>query len=1051
MKLIRKTRLWSQQANSDKVYEVDLCEVGANRYVVNFRYGRRGSNLREGSKTVAPVTREEGEAIFDSLVVSKLNKGYQDSASQTPPGSTQTTQTTSQDAPGSRAETLLKHLDDTRNPKLNRLIWRVGELRLRAAVPRLQALAERTHKAGDALREYCLAWALGRCGDAAAVPTLTRLHNAGQSEAVRRIALLGLLALAEASEQDRLLAEIVQQLPATLRASLTDEEHLRAALHQHLAHTDAAGFVVLEQLYLLAGHYPVARSVLLQELRTVPLKPNYFQRIRHIFKMAEWRQDSTVFGLLTRRFETEPALFYRSAWGGDYVQVPGGGSQYVKLSKEIRKANSRLAYSNRTRDYLRRRAWRTLRRLGEVADDSYIEMALGVLLVMRDEDAQAARQSTIYRYDWSKPWPEARQVAARHTYEGYAAYLALNHILRGNSAHYYLSKSRRVWQKRDSSAGPEEREEAFPELWDRHPEALLQLLTKSRCEPVHVFAAKALRANQDYCTQLDTPSIALLLRQPYTITAELGLHLVRQRYTPEEPDLALLQALLDSELPAARQQALDWLDIARDALCSDTAFVTALLSSRFAEPRAWMAAQLPTLNLSRPQVEALITRVLTVLLQMRGTEPVHADIAQDISTALLHAFPQHLRSLGLEIIEDLLRHPLTEVQVLAGRLLLNHERGAETLPPAMFKALLEATAPEVQGIGVQLLGQLPDELLLQQHELLTGFCVAEAAELRQSAYSVAQALALRQPEYGQQLLMDLLPYVFRKEPVEGFHAELLALLQSQALANSVAALDRATVWRLLKARAKAAQTLGGHILQQHIRADELSVRQWAWLGDHPHLAVREWSRQAYSQHVEQIKQAAGDALRILDSEWDDTRAFAIDYFSTRFTAADWTPELLISICDSVRDDVQAFGRELISRFFEEASGADYLLKLSQHPSTSVQLFASNFLQGYAAGRPERLADLTPYFLTVLAQVNRSRTAKTRILRFLHQEALQDRAAALIAAPIFNRQSATAAITDKAACLEALRDIQQRYPDLELALTVKPVRQHARSRSGQPGV
>ena len=160
---------------------------------------------------------------------------------------------------------------------------------------------------------------------------------------------------------------------------------------------------------------------------------------------------------------------------------------------------------------------------------------------------------------------------------------------------------------------------------------------------------------------------------------------------------------------------------------------------------------------------------------------------------------------------------------------------------------------------------------------------------------------------------------------------------------------------------------------------------------------------------------------------------------------------MISICDSVRDDVQAFGRELISRFFEEASGADYLLKLSQHPSTSVQLFASNFLQGYAAGHPERLAALTPYFLTVLAQVNRSRTAKTRILRFLHQEALQDRAAALIAAPIFNRQSATAAITDKAACLEALRDIQQRYPDLELALTVKPVRQHARSRSGQPGV
>lgn len=1048
MKLIRKTRLWSQQANSDKVYEVDLCEVGTNRYVVNFRYGRRGGNLREGSKTVAPVTREEGEAIFDSLVVSKLNKGYQDSATQTPPDSTHTAPT--QDSADDRDKTLLKHLNDTRNPKLNRLIWRVGELRLRAAVPRLQTLAERTHTAGDALREYCVAWALGRCGDATAVPTLTRLHNAGQSEAVRRIALLGLLSLAEASEQDRLLTGISEQLPVSMRASLADEDRLRAALHQHLAHTDVNGYVVLEQLYLLAGRYPCARAVLLQELRTVPLKPNYFQRIRHIFKMAEWRPDSVVFGLLTQRFETEPALFYRSAWGGDYVQVPGGGSQYVKLSKEIRKANSRLAYSNRTRDYLRRRAWRTLRRLGEAADDSYIELALEVLLAMRDEDATATRQSTIYHYDWSKPWPEARQVAARHTYDGYAGYLVLNHILHGNSVHYFLSKSGRAWQRRDSCAGPEEREEAFPELWDRHPDALLQLLTNSRCEPVHVFAAKALRANQDYCARLDTASIALLLRQTYSITAELGLHLVRARYTPEEPDLALLQALLDSELPAARQQALDWLDSSRDALCSDSAFVAALLSSRFAEPRAWAAAQLPALDWSRPQAEALITRVLTVLLQMRGSEPVHAAIAQDISTALLGAFPQQLRSLGLEIIEDLLYHPLTEVQVLAGRLLLNHERGAETLPPAVFKALLEATAPEVQGIGIQLLGQLPDDILMQQQALLTGFCVAEAAELRQSAHPVAQGLVQRQPEYGQQLLLDLLPYVFRKEPVEGFHADILALLQSQALAGSVVALDRATVWRLLKARARAAQALGGHILQQHIQADELSVRQWAWLADHPHLAVREWARQAYRQHPEMIKQAAGEALRILDSEWDDTRAFAIDYFSTQFSAADWTPELLISICDSVRDDVQAFGRDLISRFFDEARGAEYLLKLSQHPSTSVQLFASNFLQAYAAGQPERLAALTPYFLTVLAQVNRSRTAKTRILRFLHQEALQDRAAALVAAPIFNRQSATAAMTDKATCLEALRDIQQHYPDLELALTVKPVRQYVRSRSGQHG-
>ena len=43
MRLIRQSLLWYKEGNSDKVYEIDLCEVGADKYVVNFRYGRRGA------------------------------------------------------------------------------------------------------------------------------------------------------------------------------------------------------------------------------------------------------------------------------------------------------------------------------------------------------------------------------------------------------------------------------------------------------------------------------------------------------------------------------------------------------------------------------------------------------------------------------------------------------------------------------------------------------------------------------------------------------------------------------------------------------------------------------------------------------------------------------------------------------------------------------------------------------------------------------------------------------------------------------------------------
>ena len=61
MQLIKRTTLHYQEGTSDKVYEVDLCLVGADRYVVNFRYGRRGATLKEGVKTEQPVTLAQAE------------------------------------------------------------------------------------------------------------------------------------------------------------------------------------------------------------------------------------------------------------------------------------------------------------------------------------------------------------------------------------------------------------------------------------------------------------------------------------------------------------------------------------------------------------------------------------------------------------------------------------------------------------------------------------------------------------------------------------------------------------------------------------------------------------------------------------------------------------------------------------------------------------------------------------------------------------------------------------------------------------------------------
>ena len=75
MKLIKKSRLWYRQEKSDKVYEVDLGELAGRkdeRYVVNFRYGRRANKLREGGKTPDPVDLATAETIFTSASYWKI-------------------------------------------------------------------------------------------------------------------------------------------------------------------------------------------------------------------------------------------------------------------------------------------------------------------------------------------------------------------------------------------------------------------------------------------------------------------------------------------------------------------------------------------------------------------------------------------------------------------------------------------------------------------------------------------------------------------------------------------------------------------------------------------------------------------------------------------------------------------------------------------------------------------------------------------------------------------------------------------------------------------
>ncbi len=84
MRLQQQETLYFQNTKSDKIYQVDLCEVTGGMYLVNFRYGRRGKPLREGTKTDQPVALAAAQNIFDKLVAEKTKKGYSASGTSVP-------------------------------------------------------------------------------------------------------------------------------------------------------------------------------------------------------------------------------------------------------------------------------------------------------------------------------------------------------------------------------------------------------------------------------------------------------------------------------------------------------------------------------------------------------------------------------------------------------------------------------------------------------------------------------------------------------------------------------------------------------------------------------------------------------------------------------------------------------------------------------------------------------------------------------------------------------------------------------------------------------
>ena len=992
MKLARQTKLHFQQGNSDKVYEVDLCEAGEGEFLVNFRYGRRDAALREGTKTPFPMSRSQAEAIFDALVTEKTAKGYKITAGTgTVAAQPKTARTQTPDSVDPRRVAIAKRLADEatgRAPKksrwkLSRVIWRAGAWKMTETADSIAALVPQMKSEIDF---WCAAWALGRCGEAKHSVVLELIAERAKSVPW----VLSMVAEARAA--------LLPDEPITL--DIPDLSRLEYELRS--GSLDEAG---QRELLLLASRQPALREVVHELVRCLPMQRGTMAFFRQVLKSAEFRLDAELYGQVVRRIEQSKA---------NPINYP------------VRKGAPPTVFPSKTRDYLRRRVVRNLQVMWESGDPAlFIPLATGVLVAFDDAVDSPQESSTVtYTYDRAT----RRSVEHRIWSPRYANRLGFTWLLRGAGGSVEMNALGTLWRCKPGQRGEAKgREEPFPDLWDQAPDAVMHLLRHARSAEAQRFALRVWRANPDFLEEADGGLIGDLLASWFPETVALGLEIARAKWDAAQPDLKLLLAMLDSPLEEARTQGVAWLRQAAAVLQGDGDFLAGVAFLAHEDARIGVREVLRAMPLSKSLREEVVARVLSGLLAL--DDEAAAGRATDW---LEFVAPEEVAALPEEHVAALAGHPLEACQLLAVRILL--KRGSLSgLPESLLMAALSSEHAAVRSLGMELLGKLRDDELAMRVETLAACAVSRHAELRNVAGALLKRAAVHDRDAARQLVEQWWPLLFRKEAFEGLHASIYEALTG-SFAAELDVIPAGTFRQMLDSKYGFGQELGFALLKREVARPELTEAvEWSV---HPLVALREWAREHLDQ--EALREDPAHVLKLLEGPYDDSREWAFEFCRTGLKDGDWSPEALVALCDSSQPTVRTFGRELVTRLFREEDGPLYLARLSQHPSVEVQEFATNYLERFASGRPERIAELDLYFRTVLSRIGAGRVAKRRVLAFLEKEALADERVAGFVTTLLARQAGTVAIQDKAEMIRILDALRRAWPDLAGPLRVKPV-------------
>ncbi|SFJ73945.1 hypothetical protein [Thermoflavimicrobium dichotomicum] len=760
----------------------------------------------------------------------------------------------------------------------------------------------------------------------------------------------------------------------------------------------------------------------------LPFTKPLFRYLKGIYKLAEERRDATIWAR------------FAYMWDQRFLYQP------------------HMVISPNTKRYLQRRAWRTLRQLGEQGSPDYVHMATELLLCYEDNDMNWFNGSRI-------PYGTQKvicQILYRHS-----RYIKLEH------------GAIKFKHDKDIPRFLKERAEAFPELWDQHPEQLLRIIQEAKATPVVQFAIRALKqGNPAYLEKLSLSCLWDLLKRFHEedIVA-FAMENITKRMDMKEPDLDQLFGLLNHSNYHVRTRAIEFVKQNRHHWTFEQ--IAWLIQKMIQHPYTWYLdewiklieqcwmeefRQLASFEWIRPLgrcywlstgQEQLTCMVLDLLMETKS-----GCKWEDLLPFLGNCIPLHVRQ---KIYDLFMREKdLVDINGMVGLIYANvfyedvhqqfirnwfqeHKEWLEPRQSELIQALLKKVTSKQTSSNKNafVIKELFGEVLWEK------FCTLSLEELL-PLLEVNDNIPECQNLVKQWFLKHRL-HLIQSDP------EWLHLLWSWMVNEQLPAENRTFIgkdllsgmfWKetcqaiplekILKLLHSDLQSLRDFALKllesKQVLAGQFPSPELLSLAHARDAAVRAWARDRLIQVMEKVDE---DGLVYLtQTDWDDTRNWMFGYLKT-LSDEKVTPKLIYGLLDSARTDIQQFAMEMAAIYEKRIDLTELMLRASESPDLNVQAYALD-LADRVRWDEEILRRMEYFFRTVLFYVGKGRKLKQKALRLLLQLGESDSNMAQIVLSLLADVARTSGQKDFEEILRMMAKIKQRYPETKTVIQMKRI-------------